>query len=301
MAPSIKESSAPDACLICGDHPVFFAEKDGYDFWRSPGCGLLFVWPYISQPPTEIYQSDYFEGAAGGFGYVDYDLEKSSHDSMFTETLERLKTLTQGTGGLLDIGAATGYFVGVAQRSGWNAQGIDVSSHSVAMAKAKGLRVDEATIENFDAPLGSFDAITMWDVIEHLPDPVSALRKSRELLKEEGILAINTPDGRSLWARMFGKRWHSLVPPEHIFIFNRQALSLALHANGFEVIESANPIKRFTLPYITNMFSRWTSLKVPMPLKRLFNSRFLASIALPVPIRDNVLMLAKKSSLPEQN
>lgn len=296
MANILSESAKPEVCPVCGDRPGGYVKKDGYDFWRSPKCGLLFVWPYLAGPPQEIYQAGYFEGGAEVFGYVDYDLEKASLDGLFAKTLARLESILGSKGDLLDVGAATGYFVGRALTAGWRASGIDVSAHGVSVALSKSLRVERSTLEEYSAPAGSLDVITMWDVLEHLPDPISALRKCQTLLRDGGALVINTPDGRSLWARLFGTRWHSLVPPEHIFIFNRDALNIVLRNSGFEVIEATNPVKKFTLPYILNMFSRWTGLPIPGFMRKVLSSRFFSALAIPLPLRDNVLVLAKKSA-----
>ncbi len=286
---------APATCPVCNDRPMRYAEKNGYVFWRSRTCGLLFVWPYLSKPPQEIYQSEYFSGASSGFGYVDYDAEKTMLRGFFKKIIKRLERHASGKGALLDVGAATGSFVELAQKEGWNARGIDISAHSVSAANAKGLPLEQATLDDFTSPAESFAVITMWDVLEHLPDPFSALQKSWNLLKRGGILAVNTPDAGSFWARLFGKRWHSLIPPEHIFIFNRNALERVLEKNGFEIVEVKKPVKVFTMPYIFSTFSRWLGITMPTGIMNVLRKKPFSSIGLPLPLRDNVLILARKT------
>lgn len=289
-----KRKGSPTACPLCGDRPSFFTEKDGYDFWKSQDCGLLFVWPFLEKPPAQIYQAGYFNGAADGFGYVDYDQEKKTLEGLFGKILLRLEALAPRKGALLDVGAATGHFVGMAKAAGWDARGIDVSEAGAAAAKAKGLRVDATTLDAFDAAPESFEALTMWDVIEHLPDPFGALDRCHRLLQPGGVLAIITPDGGSLWARLLGKRWHSLIPPEHIFIFGRSALRLALEKAGFDVVEAQNPVKSFTLPYVVSTFARWTGIAALAKAAEALRSTPFAKLAFPIPLRDNLLVLAKK-------
>ncbi len=282
-------------CPVCGDPAVAYAKKNGYDFWRSPACGLLFVWPFLKTPPQEIYQSDYFSGAKAGFGYVDYDADKSVLEGFFRKFLKKLASQLPTRGRLLDVGAATGHFVGLANEAAWQAQGIDISAHSVALGVAKGLKMECATLDGFSAADGSFDVLTLWDVIEHVPDPFAALDRCRTLLKTGGLLAINTPDVDSWWARLMGPRWHALVPPEHIYIFNRRALGRMLRERGFEIIEAKNPIKTFTLPYIVSTFARWTGLTLPSSIKKILAKRIFSLIGIPLPLRDNLLILAKKA------
>ncbi len=283
------------ACPVCGDPSVRYAEKNGYEFWRSPACGLLFVWPALQAPPQEIYQSDYFCGAKHGFGYADYDADKSVLEGFFRTFLTSLSARIPQKGRLLDVGAATGHFVGMAAHAGWEAQGIDISAHSVALGVAKGLKMERATLDDFSAPTASFDVLTLWDVIEHVPDPFAALDRSAALLKAGGYLVINTPDGDSGWARLMGPRWHALVPPEHIFIFNRRALGRMLKERGFEIVQEENPIKTFTLPYILGTFARWVGLKIPNGIKKILDRRIFSVVGIPLPLRDNLLIVAKKA------
>lgn len=284
------------ACPICGALTVPDAVKGSYRYYRCGGCGLLFVWPFLTAAPKEIYGADYFGGAEKGFGYVDYAAEKPALDGLLSRYLARMGELLPAKGRLLDVGAATGHFVKLAREHGWEASGIDVSAAGAAAAKAAGLDVAEATLEEYRAPDGAFSAVTLWDVVEHLPDPMAGLRRCAMLLKPGGLLALVTPDAGSLWARLWGKRWHSLVPPEHIFMFTRAALAKALEAAGFEAVETRKPVKSFAPAYIASTFARWTGLRLPERLMATLKTKPFASLSIPVPIRDNLFVLARKRS-----
>ncbi|MFA5854019.1 MAG: class I SAM-dependent methyltransferase [Patescibacteria group bacterium] len=283
------------SCPVCTDTAVAYAKKNGFEFWRSPACGLLFVWPFLKTAPQEIYEEDYFAGAKGGFGYTDYDADKSVLEGFFRKFLKQLATTSPTKGKLLDVGAATGHFVGLAQAEGWQAEGIDISAHSVALGKAKGLKMERATLDNFSASPESFDALTLWDVLEHVPDPLAALDHCKTLLKNDGLLVINTPDGESGWARLMGPRWHALVPPEHVCIFNQRALERILKARGFEVLRVEHPVKVFTLPYILSTFSRWIGFALLRSIKKILAWRIFSIVGIPLPLKDNILIVAKKT------
>lgn len=283
------------SCPVCGDASFAYAKKNGYDFWRSPGCGLLFVWPFLAATPREIYEEAYFTGAKDGFGYADYDADKSVLEGFFSRFLKHLALRYPSKGRLLDVGAATGHFVGMASAAGWEAQGIDVSAHGVALGKAKGLNMERATLDEFAAQNEEYDVLTLWDVLEHVPHPLAALDRCETLLKKDGLLVINTPDGESAYARLLGPRWHALVPPEHVCIFTRRALERALSARGFKLEHVEHPVKVFTIPYIVSTFARWTGFSLPQSIKKILSWRIFSIVGIPLPLKDNILIVAKKT------
>ena len=119
----------------------------------------------------------------------------------------RLDLLEQlvSRGQLLDVGAAAGFFVDEARKRGWDAAGIDVSEPMVEW----GRRELDAPLERqllADLAGGAFDALTMWDYIEHALEPAADLRHARELLRPGGVLALSTGDAATLVARASGSR-----------------------------------------------------------------------------------------------
>jgi len=86
---------------------------------------------------------------------------------------------------------------------------------------------------------GSFDVITMWDVIEHVTDPVAELRLVYDLLRPGGLLMLSTPDVGSLVAKATGPRWMGYkLAEEHLYYFDEKTISLALEKAAFEVLET---------------------------------------------------------------
>ena len=138
-------------------------------------------------------------------------------------------------GKLLDVGAATGHFLELARKNGWEASGIEISKYAAKKARKKGLEIAVGDFENHEFSENCFDAVTFWDVLEHFGKPDLAFKQARKILRTGGILAINTPDSRSVLARIFGKRWHAIVPPNHLNLFNCDNLKAVLEKNGFEL------------------------------------------------------------------
>jgi len=284
----------PLQCPVCQASAVFAFTKREWRIWRCPACDFRFVWP--APPSTEaIYDEDYFRGAAAGFGYADYDEDKIAMESFFASVLATIRSFRSPPGALLDIGAATGFFLRMAQMEGWRGTGVEISSFACRRAHAAGLDVRCGTLETVSLPPGAFDAITLMDVLEHVSDPASMLARCRALLRPGGIIAINTPDASSAWARVFGTRWHAYCPPEHLSYFNATNAAALLRSTGFRPLAVRKFGKRFTPAYVFSMLARWQGIGFWDAASRWIGRTPLNRLALPVNIRDNFCIFAERS------
>lgn len=214
----------------------------------------------------------------------------------FIKDLQEIEAALGGTGRLLDVGAATGYFLELARERGWAVAGVEVSTYAVGCAKEKMLPVERGVIGTVSSAPGTFDAITLWDVFEHLNNPVETLVAARRLLRTGGILAFTTPDASSIWARLAGRRWHLLNPPEHIACYSRKGLRALLGAQGFDLVELRAAVKRFSISYILHIAGgriNWPWLRT---LGRRLGASWLGRLALPLNLRDNMFVLAVRRS-----
>lgn len=280
-------------CIVCrSEKNVLFTRKNGCDIWRCQECGLLFVYPATVDTKV-IYSEDYFGGAKGGFGYVDYDADKEPMIPAFKKYLLRIRTHAPQGERLLDVGAASGFFIDMARREGWRVKGVEVSDHAAALGRKKGLDVETGTLASLGKE-NSFDVITMLDLIEHVEDPLLELTEAHARLAPRGILVINTPDAGSLPAKILGRRWHLIVPPEHLYYFNVHNLSMLLQHAGFEVMLVTKIGKRFTLQYIFKMLYKWQGLSLWKKLSLLFRRGMLSRISIPLNTCDNMFIIARK-------
>ena len=295
------EEKIDAACIACGgkDHSLYAVKtvnKAVYKIWKCGSCGMLFLFPLPRPSETEaIYREGYFAGARDGIGYVDYDADKEAMRSVFERYLNDFERILGKTGRLLDIGAATGYFMKIAEGNGWKAHGVEISTYAAELGKSRGLDIKTGTINDTTFEKESFDLVTMWDVVEHVPDPILDIGKSCSLLRPGGLLAINTPDSGSQFAKLMGSRWHLLVPPEHIFYFNRESLRMILNKSGFEVVEVGCIGKRFTAEYIVQMLSRQQNIGLwKTSLNFLKRHPSVGRFPIRLNFRDNMYLLAKK-------
>jgi SAM-dependent methyltransferase len=135
---------------------------------------------------------------------------------------------------LLDVGCGEGAFLTAMRRAGWDVQGLEPDATAAASARAAGVPVVEQPLEADAFPAGSFDAVTMNHVIEHLHDPTEALRICHDLLRPGGVLWVATPNLSSRGHDLFGRDWIGLDPPRHLVLFTRSSLSRAVRAARFE-------------------------------------------------------------------
>lgn len=172
-----------------------------------------------------------------------YNLTPTAWNPFFLSTARRRRfdTFTgylhfPGRGArVLDIGCGNGSFLWQMHSLGWEVCGVEPDSQSAERARAAGLDVRVGLLQQQSLPEASFDAITMFHVIEHLHDPVGTVRSCFKLLKPGGHITLVTPGYGSQGCRRFGPYWLGLDPPRHLVLFTENALRRALEDCGFIV------------------------------------------------------------------
>jgi 2-polyprenyl-3-methyl-5-hydroxy-6-metoxy-1,4-benzoquinol methylase len=171
-----------------------------------------------------------------------YDSEEGNRRRTAQAYLAFMRRAGAASGVLVDVGCATGVFACVAQEAGWRVTGVEPSAWSLAQARTRcpGVNWMQAALEEEEFATASVDAVTMWDVLEHIPEPVIALARIRAWLKPGGRLFLNVPNIESGMARLLGPRWMLLLR-EHLWYFTPHTLRLILQAAGFTMdLASAN-------------------------------------------------------------
>jgi SAM-dependent methyltransferase len=138
-------------------------------------------------------------------------------------------------GRLLDVGSGNGLFLAQMRELGWNAEGVEPDPAAVATTREAGLRVTEGLLADIDDAdrAGTFDAVTLSHVIEHMHEPARELAHIRRLLGPGGLLWIATPNLDALGYRKFGRDWLGLDPPRHLVLFTPASLDRLLRDAGF--------------------------------------------------------------------
>ncbi len=226
-------------CPICGGGARSLGDRNGFPVARCLACQHLFV---VGKVAADVLDAVYRR-----YSYDRNDLE---HVPGFV--FERLHEViapfarARRTNRLLDVGFGAGAMLKVAREQGWEPFGIEMSALAVAQAKENGF--PDVREGNFvDAPYedGFFDVVVMTELVEHLPDPRPFLRRAARLLAPGGLLYLTTPHGEGVSGRLLGIGWSVVSPPEHLHLFSRRSLRLALGSEGFHDVtilaEGVNP------------------------------------------------------------
>jgi SAM-dependent methyltransferase len=224
------------SCSICGSTRV---QKlyESFDYWYNrknfkaifyecKNCYLIFQSPI---PPKEkiadLYPGEYITDTPKR-GYL-YELGLRNRCQVI---LNHKKY-----GKLLDIGCSTGEFIrAMHDWYNWEVTGIELDHQAAQIGITKHqLNIISGDFDNLDLSGHNYDVITLWDVLEHLPDPEKTISKIRTLLKSDGIVVIRVPNADSWDAKVFNQYWAGFDPPRHFYIFRKITLKNLLTRNGF--------------------------------------------------------------------
>jgi SAM-dependent methyltransferase len=259
-------TAPPQKCLACGRLPEDARMlPQGVRIVRCPGCGLEW-WRWPAFDPETFYDQAYFQSVQVSKGYDDYAALEPGVRRTARARLGRIARLRRSPPGrLLDVGCGTGCFVDEARHAGWDARGIEVSPYAAAVASERGLPVTCQSIEALRLEPSSLDAVTLWDVLEHVTDPAGALAQAASALRPGGVLALSTGDVSSWCARWSGARWHLYNIPEHLFFFSRTALVLMLERSGCRVLRIVREVNWVPLAYVFERLRK--TLRRPRPAR----------------------------------
>jgi 2-polyprenyl-3-methyl-5-hydroxy-6-metoxy-1,4-benzoquinol methylase len=259
---------------------------------RCCDCGLIYSNPRWDD--SELMDS--YEAVQDPL----YLQERQGRVLTFEQHLRPLEKITGQAGGrkLLDVGCYTGVFLEIAARHGWDAWGIEPSQWAAEQAKKLGLNVIGGTLEAAKLPEASFDVATMWDVIEHVADPLAEIRRVHRVLRPGGLIVIHTMDIDSLFSRLMGPHWPWLMEM-HIYYFSQRAMAAMLEKAGFRVIRSGPQGRYQTLGYLG---TRFTALfgKLGRPVEWALNATRLRQMTAPINLGDLFTVYARRENVKYQ-
>ena len=250
---------------------VLGIDKRKYNLVQCDNCGMIVVWP----PPTaEFLDAFYTSDYKGKFkkGIIDYNplvanravIEDGYVKLKHVETFANIKQ----RGKLLDIGCGHGFFVYAGQDLGYDALGVDIDPEAIKFGRFKlGVNIEEISIDSLETLQEWFDVITAWQVLEHLRMPGSCTRLVSKLLKPGGVFAGSVPNIGGIFARLRGKKWYMMIPPEHLNYFTELSMKHMLIQAGLvplfvdTIPLYASPYFSFGIRVSIMKFSSRTSIK----------------------------------------
>lgn len=227
------------ACVACGSTEAQkLGVKNELDIVSCRDCNTVYT------PYSPWYSSQYF--------YLGYYLKDDEIETPpFVQ--QRLEEITaefapyRRTNKLLDLGCGAGGLLQAARKHGWQAQGLDVSSHAADHVRELGFEVFEGELHEAAFPEGQFDVVTAAELLEHIFEPRVLLQEVARILRPGGLFWTTTPHARGISARMLGLKWRCIWPPEHLQLFSIRGLKALLREAGFRDIHvdtmGGNPVE----------------------------------------------------------
>ena len=209
---------------------------------QCKNCGLQYLNPRLK---ADVVLEGY--GAGTDEAFIS---QAAGRERTFAKSLKVIEKFKQQHGRLLDVGTAGGSFLSEAQKAGWDVAGCEPNRWLCDWGnKHYGLKIVPGTIFNMGLPDASFDVVTLWDVLEHTPDPKSVLTECVRVLKPSGLLVVNYPDIHSSIARLMGRRWVFLLSV-HLYYFTNETLKKMLESVGFKQVARRRHWQTLELGYI---------------------------------------------------
>lgn len=243
------------SCLLCRvDETLLRATIDGWHVVRCRRCGLVYLNPRPAEAEMEVlYSEAYFCSMQRRTGTENAEKGIAGRTEDIVG-IERFKK----NGTLLDIGCATGYLLACARRRGWEVTGIEFSEWAAHVAKEQfGIKVLVGHMESLILPEKRFDVITIYHVLEHLPDPLKALEHASRWMKDDGLLVIRLPNLQSFDAWFYQDQWEGWSVPFHFYHFSPKTLKRLLGMAGLQVMRFEFPLSPLFVNAVRRVIQPW--------------------------------------------
>ncbi len=269
-------------CVICGIRDEEFLFNTPESIVKCRRCGLLYVNPRLdAKSLAKVYSKDYFVSDADDPGvdykaYANYISDEKVILRSMNRRMKKVEKYAPGKGRVLDVGCAAAFSLLAAQQRGWEAEGIEYSDFCVDYARSRGFKVYQGGLDGFQAQPESFDAITMWDYLEHSCNPLEELKTCNRLLKDKGIVVLSIPNVDSWSYSLLKEKWIGFKNIEHFYFYSRKTLAQIAEMAGFKLEHSFYQGKYLSLSFFLSRVQYYTKFK---PLLKLIESTANKNIA----------------------
>lgn len=238
-------------CLCCGSAAInkvfecrdYTVSQEYFEIWECHTCSFRFTQNVPDESSIGVYyKSDTYVSHSDTRKGLVNRLYHYVRNFTLTTKLNVVKEVTGLKHGvLLDVGAGTGAFANIMQQAGWNVKGLepDETARANALNNYKMQLEELKALDNFEE--NTFDAITLWHVLEHVHELHTYLKKFLEILKPAGRLIIAVPNYTSYDAGYYKQYWAAYDVPRHLYHFSPKSMNFLLEQEGFAV-ESIQPM-----------------------------------------------------------
>lgn len=229
----VCEGASFSPFLTCKDHTV---SGESFSIVRCSNCAFLFTNP-IPYPDDlgKYYKAEaYVSHTSSNKGLINF-LYNRVRKITLKQKIRLIKRIAGGHA-LLDVGCGTGHFLHAARSAGFKISGIEPDPDARALAKSLN-QVEALPREAFASLQDRFDVITLWHVLEHLPELNQDVARLSGLLKEDGVLLIAVPNPDSFDANVYREHWAGYDVPRHLYHFSPDAIRRLFARHGFQCVE----------------------------------------------------------------
>ncbi len=258
------------SCPVCGDKDFFkvltavdqTVSKKEFEIVECSKCSLRFTQDVPDESTISAYykSEEYISHTNTNKGFINklYQLVRGITLEQKQRNIEKMTGIKNGR--LLDVGSGAGLFVRHMKDKGWEVTGLepDADARKQALSSYAVLLEPTEAMNNLEA--NSFDAITLWHVLEHVHELDSFLEKLKLLLKPSGIIFIALPNYNSLDAKTYETNWAAYDVPRHLYHFNPDSINVLMKKHGLTVIKH-HPMW-FDSFYISLLSSKYKKGKV---------------------------------------
>lgn len=223
-----------DTSLVNSGPDLFLDLPGDFKLVQCNVCGLIYQNPQLSRAELEPHYPKIYEPYRKNPDDELSFFRKIDSQHGLNRRCRQLMKYRPQPGNILDIGCATGLFLNTMSDHGWLVTGIEPSKYASEYArKTFNINVKTGVLEDLNIPTDEFDVVTMWDVLEHVPDPRMTLTEVARVLKPEGLLALSLPNPTCPEAKIFGDSWIGWDRPRHLYLFTPDILQKYLWDAGF--------------------------------------------------------------------
>ncbi len=222
-------------CLLCQEPASQTLVKQGRFAVRfCTTCGIGFTCP---QPTAEERATINAENYPLANRIATYQERAAMFEARYRRVLHRIKALG-GKGRLLDIGCNIGKFLEVARQEGFSVTGVEINQACAEYGRRTfQLEIYDQPLEEIHFPQHCFEVITLFDVLEHVPDGFAFLREVHRILSPQGLLVVQAPNLESAMAEHTGSEWYWLAMPDHLLHFTPRSLARFLENSDFRILK----------------------------------------------------------------
>jgi len=237
----IKYTSCPicNAGCIREDIVVkdYTVSHNNFEIWACDNCDLKYTDEVPDQKEIGKYyqSSNYISHSDTKVGFINKMYHKVRTHTLKTKRKMVEKMTNKSHGEILDIGCGTGAFLNNMQQAGWLITGLEPDENAAKTANSLYNISAKAPEELFSLPVNSFDAITMWHVLEHVHQLHEYIEQLKNLIKPDGVIFIAVPNYQSYDAEVYGAHWAAYDVPRHLYHFSPKSMEKLVSLHGLKI------------------------------------------------------------------